>query len=789
MSCPIPLSRISIAGLGPFQRSTVLHLAVGSTMQLLPSSGARNMPSAYAFSMDERSATREMGARGFMSVLGRRWRAVVVSAALIFAAVALVVFSLSPRYTAEARLFIDPRQTNVANFEGVMSALPTALEPVAVVHSEVELLRTPALALEVVRQLDLVRDPRFNYAIKAGQSFLSSVGDWLRARLVLALGQLGLESFAVAFEAPPAEPETETQAIARLAEQVENNLAVMDDGKSYVLHVRFQWYSAELAAAVLNKLIEIHLHNQLGYKVEATKRVNSWLLSRIPEIRRELSLSEKELQDFREQHQLAEAKGSTVAAQQMSELNSQLILATAERTQKESLLRDLKRLGTGQGPADSIGSVLGSPLIQRLREQEAELLRRSADLGTTFGPQYPQVVSLRNQLNDLHQKIKTETGKIIVSLSNDVNTARVREAQLQSSLGEMQGAAAQTDRFEMRSRELEREVATSRMLLDDMVLRAKQTGMSADTEQPDTRIASPAQPPRLPSFPNKALFLGIGGLAALQLGVAFGLLRERTQRGFSSPEEIEEATRLPVIGVIPELRSRAGRLADWVIARPESVVGEAIRSVKTSLYLAMADDRKVALVTSALPNEGKTTFVVSLARSIARGGRRVLLFDCDLRKPGITKILGVQREDQNGGSILLEGDQCYPIINIDEASGLHYIAAKSNRAEPQELLNSTNMQFFVDAMRSKYDLILIDSPPVLPVSDALILSRLADFSLFVLRGNTPRVAALGALRKLRGAGVRLGAIVLTRADSHSYYGYAYGGIGGFRDEIQAEYSD
>jgi succinoglycan biosynthesis transport protein ExoP len=758
-------------------------------MQLLPSSGAHNMPSAYAPSMDERSAT-ELGAGGVMSVLGRRWRSVVLSAALIFAAIALVVFSLSPRYTAEASLFIDPRQTNVANFEGVMSALPTALEPVAVVHSEVELLRTPALALDVVRQLDLVRDPRFNYAIIEGKSFLSSVGDWLTARLVLGLRHLGLESIAVAFEGPRAEPESETQAIARLAEQVGNHLTVVDDGKSYVLHVRFQWYSAELAAAVLNKLIEIHLHNQLGYKVEATKRVNSWLLSRIPEIRRELSLSEKELQDFREQHQLSEAKGSTVAAQQMSELNSQLILATAERTQKESLLRDMERLDTGQSPTDSIGSVLGSPLIQRLREQETELLRRSADLGTTFGPRYPQVISLRNQLNDLHQKIKTEMSKIVVSLSNDVATARVRETQLQSNLGQMQGAAAQTDRFEMRSRELEREVAASRMILDDMVLRAKQTGMSADTEQPDTRIASPAVPPRLPSFPNKALFLGIGGIAALQLGVAFGLLRERTQRGFSSPEEVEEATRLPVIGVIPELRSRAGRLADWVIARPESVIGEAVRSVKTSLYLAMADDRKVALVTSALPNEGKTTFVVALARSIARGGRKVLLFDCDLRKPGITKILGVRRENQNGGSLLLEEDQSYPIINIDEASGLHYIAAKSNRAEPQEMLNSTNMQFFVDGMRSKYDLILIDSPPVLPISDALILSRLADFSLFVLRGgHTPRTAALGALRKLRGAGVRLGAIVLTRANSRSCYGYAYGGIGDFRDEIQADYSD
>jgi Mrp family chromosome partitioning ATPase len=200
-------------------------------------------------------------------------------------------------------------------------------------------------------------------------------------------------------------------------------------------------------------------------------------------------------------------------------------------------------------------------------------------------------------------------------------------------------------------------------------------------------------------------------------------------------------------------------------------------------------ERKVVLLTSALPNEAKTTLVASLARCVARSGRRVLLIDCDLRKPGIGQILGIDTPDQRKSFLHLEDDGSSEIINVDLASGLHHLTAHANDDGSHDPLDAEAMSQFIARMRPNYDLILIDSPPVLAVSDPLVLSRLADFTLFLVRWNhTPRTAVLGALRKLRSAGVRVGAIALTRANVRRYYSEVYGGINRFGRELTAYYS-
>jgi len=299
-------------------------------------------------------------------------------------------------------------------------------------------------------------------------------------------------------------------------------------------------------------------------------------------------------------------------------------------------------------------------------------------------------------------------------------------------------------------------------------------------------MVTTATAPMLPSFPNKTMFVGFALVLSIFVGIGLAFLVERLDNGFRTSDQVEKLIGLPTLGLVPTVQ-RKDVPQNLVVERPTVQYSEAIRSIRTALrYSDIDHPPKVILITSSLPGEGKTVFATSFARSVARSGARALLIDCDLRRPGIARILKCKAEP---GLLGLFAEDCNPadLIVVDEGSGMHFIPSSGGTANPQDLLGSQHMRSFLDRMRSQYDLIVVDAPPVLAVSDPIILSHIVDTTLYLVRWEkTPRQVVTGAMKILRSNGGPVAGVVMSRVNArkHALYGYGdagyyYGRYGGY----------
>jgi capsular exopolysaccharide synthesis family protein len=351
---------------------------------------------------------------------------------------------------------------------------------------------------------------------------------------------------------------------------------------------------------------------------------------------------------------------------------------------------------------------------------------------------------------------------------------RAKEASLRKTLDTLQGSTAQQDKAQVQLHELERETQANKALYEDFLNRFKQTTAQEDLRQADARLVSSATPPGLPSYPNKTLFLNIAIAVSIFIGILVAFVLEHLDNGFRTPDQLEKLIGLSTLGMVP-LVAKGPQPHEVVVEQPVSQYSEAVRSVRTALRYSDVDDPpKVVLVTSSLPSEGKTVFATSLARSVARSGARALLVDCDLRRPVSSKLLGV---DSGAGLVdYFDGDASLEsIIGVDQRSGMHFITAKGGTANPQDILSSQHMRSFLELMRSRYDLIALDSPPILAVSDAIILSHIVDTTIYIVRWEkTPRHVVQGAVKAMRANGGPIAGAVLSRVNTRRHARYGFG---------------
>ncbi|WP_327504974.1 polysaccharide biosynthesis tyrosine autokinase [Arenibaculum sp.] len=719
--------------------------------------------------------------RQVLRILDRRKAIILGLLALTTALAGLIAFQLTPRYTAEAIVMLNLRQTKVVDFESVMSGLsPEA----SVIRSEVDVLTSRAMVGRVVDRLELDGDPEFNADLRKDASLLDLVHprNWLPAELWAAVAPVEKEL------APERRRILDRSA---LIDAVSRRLSASNDGRSYSIRISFTSEDPHKAALIANTFADQYLVDQLEAKFEATRRANEWLSVRLEELRDQVRQGEQAVQAFREQSSLIETGATTVTTQQLGELNTQLVLARAERSQAEARLRSAETMVKSSGGVEAAGDVLNSPLIQRLREEESEVRRKEAELATRYGPRHPSRLNVAAELGDLQKKIGEEVRKIIQSLANEVEVARAKERSLQATLGELEVKAGVGLRAQVQLNELEREAEASRTLYESFLSRFKQTNDQQDLQEADARVISSAEAPTVPSFPKKKLILALGFVMGGFLGVLVAFVLERLDRGFRGGEHIERLTGLPALGLVPSLSRRAARQPeDYVLNKPLSSYCEALRTIRTAIHFSNVDDPpKVVMVTSSVPREGKSTFCTSLARVAALSGARVLLIDCDLRRPRIGKMLGA---DKTGNVADLLTGACTPenAVQIDPGSGLHYLVARSDTPNPQDLLGSHQMEKLVRSLREVYDLIVLDTPPIMAVSDAAMLAKLSDASLFVVRwADTPREVVLGALKQLDTFGARVSGVVLSQVNVTKHAKYGYGDYGYYYGRYKEYYAN
>lgn len=727
---------------------------------------------SLAFALSPRAFTgsffKSMDLREPSRILRRRIQIVARMVALCAALGLIISLVLTPQYRGEVILLLDQRQSKLLDMGAAVAALPGDS---SALRSEIDIITSRAVIDRVIQKLNLGQDAEFNSKASAWKKWLNPAS-WFSSRK-----QADKDAEAV----------REKTATARA---VQDKLTVSNDGRSLSLYLSFESSDPQKAALIANSVADEYLVDQLEAKYEVTARANKWLSERLSSLRQQVETTERAVEDFRQKAKLIQIDGGTVATRQVQEINTQLISARAATSQTEARLRSAQSMvrdGIGiEGAAD----VLSAPLIQRLREQEAEVRRKEAELASRYGERHPNMINARAERQDIQRKIGEEVQKILKSLASEVEIARAKENQLQSDLNRLEAKAGNELKDTVQLRQLQREADANRTLYENFLGRFKQTTEQQEMQLPDTRIIARADVPMSADFPKKWLFLIAGAVLGGILGIIAAYLIEYFDRGYRTAPQLEEGTGIAVIGQVPSLRTISDRPPeDYVVDKPLSAYSESLRTVRTAIHFSNVDHPpKTVMVTSSGPGEGKTTFCLSMARSLAAGGNKILLIDADLRRPRLARLLEIAADGKDLSALLTGASTLDAVLRHDPlVAKLDIIPAFGRAPNAQDLLGSKQMKRIIDEVTAKYDLVIIDTPPILAVSDAAMVARVVDTSLFIVKwATTSRDSVVQALKQLKSFDCRVAGAVLNQVNLNEMASY---GDGYYNHRYHEYYSD
>jgi exopolysaccharide transport family protein len=693
--------------------------------------------------------------------------------AVITGLATMIVFQMTPRYRAAALLLIEPPKTRVINFQSVLSGLPYDQDRI---NSEIAVITSRELASRIVRKVELVRDKEFNPGLREKRGIVN----WLLSRFSRPEKSL----------LPRGRARVEQQEVV---DNLQGAILVKPQFQSRVIAVSVASTDARKSAELTNLLVDAYLVDQLEAKYEAIRRASSWLGSRIAALRAAVERSERAVEAYRQKHGLIKGKEQeTVAASRITSLNSQLVIARVKRAEAEARLEQLEKAIKSRGGVDSVAAVQSSSLIQTLRVRESAVIGKLAELSAEYGRKHPKIISTRAELSDLRAKIRQEVLKIVARVRGEVLIARASERSLNRSLQRMENSAAGLNRASVGLRALEREAAANQTLLKTMLTRLKETSSQRGIQTADARIISRAVIPSSPYFPRTFLFILVAFGASVVIGIGLATAVEHMDSGFRSSDQIEQLTGYPAIGLIPNLVNKLhkqGGVFKYMEDNPISQYAEAIRNVHVSLALSNVDNPpKLILVTSAMSGEGKSTTAFSLARAAAAAGKRTILVDCDMRNPTSHVLAGLEKAP--GLVDILSGNaDAQTAVRSAGVVNLSILTAGDPPANPSDLLMSERMKRLVIELSEQYDLVVLDSPPVMAVSDPRILAPQSDAILFVVRWTrTKRENVVHAIKQLADNGAKIAGVVVTQVNVKKHAEYDYGDSGYYSPRYSKYYT-
>lgn len=698
------------------------------------------------------------------TLLRRKW-IIIGSLGLIGLVALITVLRMTPLYTAEALVLINVRESTVVDMEAVLSGLPPDS---AVIDSEVEVLRSRGVAERVVKKLRLDRDKEFNPQLRAktfGQ-YISPM-PWIRSLLQLFQSEREIS-----------QEDAEANAFSSVVNAVLGRLSISRKRLTYVIEISFLSEDPKKAARIANSFADTYLLEQLEAKFEAVSQATNWLNDRLVVLRAKLRDSERAVEIYREENGLIDAGGMTLSEKELSELNARLVLIRIEKEGQRAKLGRVQQL-LQSGNAEGFAEVLESQVVAVLRQQQAEIVRKAAELSSKYGPRHPEMIKVEAEQRDLEHQIGLEVQRIVAKLSSDLVVTRSQERALKDALTNLTSQNTENNKAFIQLRELEREATANQTVYETFLNRFKETSEQGGIQTSDARILSEAAVPVGSSKPKKLRILVLVEILALFLGVGVVFLLEHFDNGFHTGEEIEMALGLPHITSVPLLSQKeAGNSPqNYGVSHPLSMYAEAFRSLRLAVSLSNVDKPpQVILFTSAVPNEGKSVTALSFARAAALSGIKTIIIDCDMRRPSVHSFVNVSRPEAGLVEMLSNQVSLDDIIQKDPLTSLEFTSIAGSSINPSDLFSSNKMEQLIEACRSRYDLIVFDSPPVLPVIDALILARLADKTVFVVRWDkTAKQTAAEAIKRLKQADADIAGVVMELVDmkkSHQYYGYA-----------------
>lgn len=695
----------------------------------------------------------------WLGLVRRQGRLIVATVFVVCAISALVLSQLTPQYSATALILVDPRQQAILDPGGQLAVAPGDQGRV---ESEVEMLRSPSVLLAVVRDKKLFEDPEFVPGPGWRQFFQAVVG----------------------LESPQS---TSEQVLQQTLESLEARTTVMRMGITYLIAVTVRSTSAQKAADIANAMAEAYVNNQVNTKVAMVVDIRKALLDRLNEASGALRTSEAALNSYIAEHvdQIAESTNRP----DLADLRDRIARKAAEN-QKLANLVSSAQSGLADNDWHNVVASIDSQQLKALYEQRSQI----AD-AIGRGSYAEGSVDLPARLRELDALLASSARGAITGIRNNLDTSRRSEDALRQQLRDqiIQSEMPQGDLVKLY--EFQQQANVSRSIYEDLLSRSKTIEAQRDVQVPDSRIASRALPAPKPSFPNDSLVLSVAAALSLVFGVGFAFLRENYIGGLVSEAQTEQVLRIPVVSSLPMLRAgESTRQAAEIVEHPFSPYSEAIRRIRVFLELgggthAGRRQIKTVLVTSAVPNEGKTQTAISLARSFAISGRRTLLIDCDLRHPSVHQALGV---DLHGGiSDYLTTPQPISldefILNDDQTGLVVMLGPRARSLGADMLLEHSRFSELLTQAREEFDFVVLDTSPVLPVVDARLLMQHADAAVVVAKwASTPQRDVMSAVNELNRANTRhttlvaalnMSAVGPSGSYGSSSYGASYGGTG------------
>lgn len=646
-----------------------------------------------------------------------------------------IALSLPPSYVGEGLLLVDAREPQIPALS-VLAAAPADTTPQS--RTETDELRSRALVEAVVRQLDLADNPEFS----GGESRLRrAVTGVVRYAADAIGGSVGARLLALL---PPAATPSVRERVAAAVATIRRRLEITRDDYSRVLTVRFAARSPTVAAAVVNTLFDRYITGEVAARRYIMQQTNRWLSERAAALWPEVEQADQAVQKFREANPLLEVAQGSLTAVQLNNEETDLSIA------RQDLLRRQAALDAARGAG--FKEALTSPVIQLLRDREADAAQRMAIIAQRLGVRHPDYIAAARSLNEVRREIGAQTAKIAASLQQDVASAAQRVADLQARVAALQASAERSASAAIGLAQLTREADAKRRVYEAFMTRAAET-QPTSVQFPPARVVSPAVAPQKPDR-IPPLIVGIFGfLAGTFAASAASILRYLQRGGIGSVRELATVTDLPCLGALPALdrtRRRLGAPAALLDHGRDGAV-ETLRAMRFEVQ-AIAAERgaggAVVLVTSSEVGDGKTTLAASFARLCAADGQRVLLLEADLRRPQLARTLGLN-PTPDVEAALSETTLLADAVQVDVNSGLHCLTAAGCAASPHELLRSSSFASLLLRARRSYNLVVLDSPPVLHVADALLIAGMSDVILFAVRWDrTPRALVMEGLRRI-----------------------------------------
>ena len=722
--------------------------------------------------------------RDYLRVIQRHKWTVITVFAIIVITVVIHAFTATPIYESTTRLIIDKENPNVVSIQEVMAIDASGTD---YYQTQYKIIESRTVAREVIRRLHLDKSeeffptPKDDLISNLKRSIQETIAFWKDS--ITSLLRTGDESIPKTLEGfEPNSP---------LVDDFISKIEVSPIRNSRLVDVNFQAKDPVLAATIVNTLANAYIDQNLEIKLRAVQDAVKWLHNRIQEEGNKVEKAEQALLRYKEKHSIVTDFSSDVeniTAQKLAQLNTQVVEVESERVEAETRYKQAMALSNTPDMVDSITEVLNNELILQIKSMEVELYKRMSELSKRYGQKHPQMVAIESELKTLNKRKTQEVNRVINSLKNEYRVILAKENSLKAALAKQKKDSLELNQKAIEYGVLRREAESARHMYELLIKRFKETSLTEDMKTGNIRIIDRAEVPEDPVKPKKKLNVFLAIILGLFTGIGLAFFFEYLDNTIKTPEDVKQHLNIPYLGLIPLFSTEnKGILKDdtsrelVTVNYPRSTASESYRGIRTSILFSFAETvPQVILITGVGPQEGKTITTANLAVTMAQADSKIVILDCDMRRANVHKVFGTAN-DHGISNLLVGNSNMREAIHHTRIPNLDVIPCGPIPPNPSELLGSTRMKTLLNSLRKHYAHILIDSPPSIAVTDAVVLSKSVDGVILVIRaGYTAKEIIKSGIAQFGAVGTHILGAVLNGVDMsrdryhYQYYYYYYG---------------